>query len=157
MSTTILGAGSILYQLGVNPEQFAKVRHDRSLIPGAVHEALRIGAPIRAFTRLANADYHAGDVFIPAGDRVVILYAAANHDERHYADPGVFDIERDARDHLSFGYGAHRCAGAHLAQLEMECLLVAMARKVTTIEVGDPTPFASNMLSGFASFPASFD
>ncbi len=70
--------------------------------------------------------------------------------------PQVFDIERDAKDHVAFGLGVHRCAGAHLANLEMECLLDAMVRKVTTIEVGDPTPFPSNMLAGFASFPASF-
>jgi len=156
LDTTILGAGSMLYQLGVNPEQFDKVKQDRSLIVGAVHESLRIGTPIRAFTRLANADYRAGEVFVPAGDRVVILYAAANHDERRYSDPGMFDIERDARDHVAFGHGVHRCAGAHLAQLEMECLLDAMARKVTTVDVGDPTPFPSNMLAGFASFSASF-
>ncbi|MCY4515947.1 MAG: cytochrome P450 [Acidimicrobiaceae bacterium] len=155
LDTTILGAGHLLYQLGRNPGQFDKVKNDRSLIPAAVHEALRIGSPVRAFTRLADANYEAGEVFVPAGDRVVILYAAANHDERRYALPAVFDIERDARDHVAFGYGVHRCAGAHLAELEMQCLLDAMARKVTTIDVEDPTPFPSNMLAGFSSFRAS--
>ena len=155
LDTTILGAGHLLYQLGRNPGQFDKVKNDRSLIPAAVHEALRIGSPVRAFTRLADADYEAGDVFVPAGDRVLILYAAANHDERRYALPAVFDIERDAKDHVAFGHGVHRCAGAHLAELEMQCLLDAMARKVTTIDVEDPTPFLNNMLSGFSSFRAS--
>ena len=117
---------------------------------------MRIGTPVRAFTRLADTDYREGEVFIPAGDRVVILYAAANHDERHYPNPEVFDIERNAKDHVAFGFGVHRCAGAHLAQLDMECLLDAMVRKVTTIDVTDPTPFPSNMLSGFASFRAGF-
>lgn len=156
LDTTILGTGHMLYQLGRNPEQFDKVKKDRSLVPAAAHEALRIGSPVRAFTRLAADDYEADEVFVPAGDRLAILYAAANHDERHYPNPGVFDIERNAKDHVGFGYGVHRCAGAHLAQLEMECLLDAMARKVTTIEVADPTPFPSNMLAGFASLPASF-
>ncbi len=156
LDTTILGTGHMLHQLGRNPEQYDKLRNDPTLIMGAVHEALRIGTPVRAFTRLADTDYEAGDVFIPAGDRVVILYAAANHDERRYPDPEVFDIERDAKDHVAFGTGVHRCAGAHLAQLEMECLLDSMVRKVTTIEVDDPTPFPSNMLAGFASFRASF-
>jgi len=156
LDTTILGTGHLLYQLGRHPEQFAKIKNDRSLITSAGHEALRIGSPVRAFTRLATTDYEAGDVFVPDGDRVAILYAAANHDERHFPDPGTFDIERNAKDHVAFGFGTHRCAGAHLADLEMQCLLDAMARKLTTIEVGDPTPFSSNMLSGFASFPASF-
>ena len=156
LDTTILGTGHMLYQLGRNPEQFAKIKNDPSLIPAVAHEALRIGTPVRAFTRLADTDYREGDVFVPAGDRVVILYAAANHDERHYPNPEAFDVERNAKDHVAFGFGVHRCAGAHLAQLEMECLLDAMVRKVATIEVTDPTPFPSNMLSGFASFRAGF-
>ena len=156
LDTTILGTGHLLYQLGRNPEQFDKVRNDRSLVRAAVHEALRIGTPVRAFTRLVDTDYEEGDASLPAGDRVVILYAAANHDERHYPNPQMFDIERGAKDHVAFGNGVHRCAGAHLAQMEMECLLDAMARKVTTIEVDDPTPFPSNMLAGFSSFQTSF-
>jgi len=156
LDTTILGTGHLLYQLGRHPEQFDKVKDDRSLVLPAVHEALRIGTPVRAFTRLADTDYRAGEVHVPAGDRVAILYAAANHDERHYPDPEVFDIERMSKDHVAFGFGVHRCAGAHLAELEMECLLDAMARKVEAIDVGEPTPFPSNMLSGFASFEAGF-
>jgi len=156
LDTTILGTGHMLYQLGKSPPQFEKLKKDRSLVSNAVHEALRIGSPVRAFTRLAAADYEAGEVFVPKGDRVAILYASANHDERHYADPEVFDIDRKAKDHVAFGYGTHHCAGAHLAMLEMECLLDALARKVATIEVGDPTPFPSNMLSGYGSFRASF-
>ena len=105
LDTTILGTGHMLYQLGRNPEQFAKVKNDPSLIPAAGHEALRIGTPVRAFTRLADTDYREGDVFVPAGDRVVILYAAANHDERHYPNPEVFDVERNAKDHVAFGLG----------------------------------------------------
>ncbi len=156
LDTTILGTGHLLYHLGRNPEQFDKIRNDRSLIPAATHEALRIGTPVRAFTRLAATDYEADEVAVPAGDRVMVLYAAANHDERHYPNPQAFDIERNARDHVAFGHGVHRCAGAHLAELEMHCLLDAMARKVTTIEVANPTPFPSNMLSGFATLPTSF-
>lgn len=157
LDTTILGTGHLLHQLGRNPDQFDKIKNDRSLIPRAVHEALRIGTPVRAFTRLARTGYEADEVQVPAGDRVMILYAAANHDERHYPNPAVFDIERDAKDHVAFGHGVHRCAGAHLAEMEMQCLLDAMARKVTTVAAGQPTIFPSNMLSGFSSLPAAFD
>lgn len=154
LDTTILGTGHMLYQLGLNPAEFAKIKADVSLIPAAVNEALRIGSPVKAFTRLADADYKHGEIEIPAGDRVVILYGAANLDERKYSEPLTFKVERNPRDHVSYGYGVHRCAGAHLAQLEMECLLDAMVRKVERIEVEAPTPFPSNMLSGFASFEA---
>lgn len=154
LDTTILGTGHLLYQLGRTPQEFDKIRADRSLVPAAVNEALRIGSPVKAFTRLADTEYKNGDVLVPAGDRVVILYGAANHDERKYPAPSAFKVERNPKDQLCYGYGVHRCAGAHLAQLEMECLLDAMARKVERIEVEETTPFPSNMLSGFASFEA---
>lgn len=156
LDTTILGAGHMLYQLAKNPAEFDKVKADPTLIPAAVHESLRIGSPVRAFTRLAETDYNEGEVSIPAGDRVVILYGAANHDGRHYSDPETFSVERNPKDHVGFGHGVHRCAGGHLAQLELECLLDSMVRKVSRIEAGEPTPLLSNMLSGFAAFEASF-
>ena len=156
LDTTILGTGHMLQLLGQNPEEFEKVKADRSLVPAAVNEALRLGSVIKAFSRLAETEYKEGDVVVPAGDRVAILYGAANHDERKYPDPTAFKVERNPKDHVTYGYGVHRCAGAHLAQLEMECLLDAMARKVERIEVGGTTPFPSNMLSGFASMEASF-
>lgn len=156
LDTTLLGTGHMLYQLGLNPQEFDKIKADRSLVPAAVNEALRMGSVVRAFTRLADSDYTNGDVHVPAGDRLAILYGAANHDERKYPEPEVFKVDRNPKDHVSYGYGVHRCAGAHLAQLEMECLLDAMARKVQRIEVEEPTPFPSNMLSGFASIEARF-
>ena len=156
LDTTILGTGHMLFELGRNPDQFAKLKADPSRIAAAVHESLRIGTPVRAFTRHADNDYRADEVFVPAGDRVAIFYASANRDERHYPDPDTFDVDRNPKDHVAYGWGVHRCAGAHLANLEMECLLNAMVRKVDTIDVGDPTPFPSNMLAGYASFEASF-
>ncbi|HEU4431537.1 MAG TPA: cytochrome P450 [Myxococcota bacterium] len=156
LDTTILGAGHLLYSLGRHPNQYALVRERPELISSAVNEALRIGSPVRAFTRLAESDYDAEGVSIPKGARVLILYGSANRDERRYADPDRFDVTRDARDHVAFGHGAHRCAGAHLAQLELESLLRAMVARVRHIDVGEPEPLVSNVLHGFRAFPASF-
>jgi cytochrome P450 len=83
------------------------------------------------------------------------MFGSANRDERRYADPDRFDVARDARDHLAFGHGVHRCAGGHLAQLELESLVRALARRVRRIEVGDPAPLLSNVLRGYRSFAAS--
>ena len=102
------------------------------------------------------APYDAGGVVIPPGERVLVLYGAANRDERHYPDPARFDVRREARDHLAFGHGVHRCAGGHLAQLELEALLRAVVARVERIEVGAPDPLMSNMLHGHRSFRASF-
>lgn len=154
LDTTILGAGHMLYQLAKHPEEFDKVKADPTLIPAAVHESLRIGSPVRAFTRFAETDYNEGEVSIPAGDRIVILYGSANHDERHYENPELFQVDRNPRDHVGFGHGVHRCAGGHLAQLELECLLDSMVRKVARIDAREPTPLFSNMLSGYASYEA---
>jgi cytochrome P450 len=154
LDTTILGAGSLLYLLGTHPDEYARVRANPALIPATVSEALRFESPVRAFTRLATKDYRADDIAIPEGDRVLILYGSANRDERRYTDPDHFDVMRDARDQLAFGYGVHRCAGGHLAQLELEALLRALVERVRRIEVSEPQVLMSNMLRGHESFRA---
>jgi cytochrome P450 len=156
LDTTILGTGQLLFQLGRHPEQWELVRASPELIPRAVDEALRLEAPVRAFTRLAVEDYDCGGTTIPAGDRVLILYASANRDERHFPDPERFDVTRDAKDHVGFGHGVHRCAGGYVAELEMQSLLRAMAARVRRIEVGEPVAAVNNVLRGYRSFRASF-
>lgn len=156
LDTTILGLGHLLLQLGRHPEQWAMLRADAELIPRAIDEALRLDAPVRAFSRLAVADYDVDGTTIPAGTRVLVLFASGNRDERRFADPDRFDLGRDARDHLGFGHGVHRCAGSHVAQLEMQSLLRAMTARVRTIEVGEPTVFLNNVLYGYRSFRAAF-
>lgn len=156
LDTTILGTGHLLWLLGRHPEQWARVRADPALIPRAVDEALRFESPVRAFTRFAVADWDVDGTVIPAGSRVLVLFASANRDERRYPEPDRFDVERDAKDHVGFGYGVHRCAGGHLAQLEMQSLLRAMVQHVQTIEVGRPVALRNNVLRGWASFTAAF-
>jgi cytochrome P450 len=156
LDTTILGLGHLLYQLGKHPDQWSLVRSDRALASRAMDEALRLAPPVRAFSRMAVADYDVAGTTIPAGDRVLILFASGNRDERHYPDPDRFDIRRDARDHLGFGHGVHRCAGSHVAQLEMQSVLTAMVARVRTIEVGEPEISLNNVLHGYRSFRASF-
>ena len=156
LDTTILGSSHLLYQLGAHPDQWQLLRSNHELIPGAVDEALRRNAPVRAFTRFAREDYEVDGSVIPAGERVLVLFGSGNRDERRYPDPDRFDITRDAKDHLGFGLGVHRCAGAFLAELEMESLLAAMVRRVERIEVGEPELLMSNVLHGYRSFRAAF-
>jgi cytochrome P450 len=164
LDTTILGLGHLLFQLGRHPEQWAMLRADPALVPRAIDEALRLEAPVRAFTRWAVADYDVGgpelaaetSTTIPAGSRVLVLFASGNRDERRFPDPDRFDVTRDARDHLGFGHGVHRCAGSHVAQLEMQSLLRAMVVRVHTIEVGPPEIGLNNVLYGYRAFRATF-
>jgi cytochrome P450 len=156
LDTTILATGHLLHLLGTHPEEYEHVRAHPEAIPATVHEALRLGSPVRAFTRFAESDYETRGISIPKGDRVLVLYGSANRDERRYRHPDRFDVSRDARDHLAFGHGVHRCAGGYLAQLEMESLLRALVGRVRGIEVGEPSPLMSNVLHGYASFRAAF-
>ncbi|MEX0283707.1 MAG: cytochrome P450, partial [Paracoccaceae bacterium] len=131
--------------------QWDMLKADPSLIPAAINEALRMDAPIRSFSRYVREDANLGEVELKAGDRLIVLYGSANRDERHYDDPDRFDITRNNRDQLAFGYGLHTCGGMHLARLEMTALLEAMLEKIDHFETSDPVIEMNNTLRGFES------
>ena len=89
-----------------------------SLIPSAIDEMLRHSAPTQNSWRQSTRDITLHGVTIPADMRVILLWGAANHDEREFTDPERFDIHRAPERHLSFGHGTHFCMGAALARLE---------------------------------------
>lgn len=156
LDTTILASGHLVWRLAVTPGAYEALLADPSLIPGAVNEAVRLASPIRGFTRHAAADYDLGEVVIPKDSRVLVLFASANHDERHYREPETFDVTRNPRDHVGWGHGPHTCVGMHLARLEMEVLLTALVAKVARIEIDTPTPAFNNVLQGFETLPTRF-
>lgn len=121
-----------------------------------INEVVRLASPIRGFTRSVAEDYQVGDITIPRGERVLVLFASANHDERHYEDPSRFDVHRNPRDHVGWGHGAHTCVGMHLARLEMEVLLRGLLDHVERLAVASPTPIQNNVLQGFKALPARF-
>jgi cytochrome P450 len=156
LDTTISATGHLLYHLGRNPDQWDALKRDPSLIPNAINETVRISAPIRSFTRHLTKDYAFGDAVVPAGARVMMIYASANRDEKKFTDPDRFDVARaNARDHLGFGHGIHLCVGMHLAKLEMESLLSELVRRVNRIEVGEPTMVLNNSIYAFEKLPVT--
>ena len=155
LDTTIYAKGNLLFNLGSNPDQWALLRGNPGLIPSAVLEGVRFSATVRWFARVAIQDYPVGENVIPEGGRVMVLYGSANRDERHYPDPDRFDITRNPVDQLGWGHGPHLCGGMHLAKLEMEVLLEAMAERVARIEVGSPTIGTNRGLYGFDHLPMS--
>ena len=156
LDTTILATGHMLWRLATTPGAYDDLRADSSLIPSVVNEAVRLASPIKGFTRYSVEDFELGDMTIPAGARVLVLFASANWDERHYPDPDTFDVRRNPRDQVGWGHGPHTCVGMHLARLEMEVLLRSLVDQVRRIEVGRPTPAWNNVLQGFKSLPARF-
>ncbi|GGF18807.1 cytochrome P450 [Williamsia phyllosphaerae] len=155
LDTTILATGQLLWSLGQNPQLYAQLRAEPDLIPTAVVEAVRLSSPIRGFTRTVAHDTDIGDVRLHAGERVVMLYAAANMDERHFDDPESFSLHRRGSN-LGWGHGMHTCVGMQLSKLEMQTLLQVLITRVSTIEVSDPVPLSNNCLQGFDSFRARF-
>ncbi|MEU1299206.1 cytochrome P450 [Streptomyces shenzhenensis] len=131
-----------------NPDQWDLLREDRSLIPHAINESLRLESPVPQFSRVLTEDHEIGGVPLAAGSRVALLYASANRDERHYPNPTRFDITRRPSDHLAFGRGEHVCVGMHLARLEMSALLERLADRVARFEILERRPLINNGLRG---------
>jgi cytochrome P450 len=155
LDTTIFATASLIWLLGQNPDQWDLVRQDHSLIPAAINEAIRLESPIRGFTRVVAEDTAIDGAELIGGSRILVLYASANRDERKWDEPEKFDVRRDAREHLGFGFGAHICAGMHLARLEMTALMTAFARRVSRFELGEPVRAINNVLRGFESLPVT--
>jgi cytochrome P450 len=101
-----------------NPEAMVALKSDRTLLPGAIEEMLRINPPAENHARTTTRDVGLHGMTIPEGSRVELLWGAANLDEREFSDPGSFDIRRRSNRQLAFGHGPHFCLGAPLARLE---------------------------------------
>ncbi|MCP2339289.1 cytochrome P450 [Actinomadura rupiterrae] len=116
--TTSMILGNTVLCLDADPEQAARVRADRSLVPGAVEEALRVLPPAAVLTRATNADCEIAGQRIPKDQLVFLWLGAANRDPSVFAAPEVFDPGRDPNPHFGFGGGIHFCIGAGLARIE---------------------------------------
>ncbi len=146
VDTTISAVGSAIWLFGRYPDQWDQVRANPSLIPNAFEEVLRLESPLQSFSRLATSDYDVEGISIPAGSRVVVLFASANRDERKWEQADSFDVTRNTSGHLGFGYGVHLCAGASLARLEGQAILGALARRVERFELGKSTRKLNNVI-----------
>ena len=154
METTISALGSALALFAEHPEQWDLLRANPALVTGAFNEVVRLESPLRGFTRVAARDTAIGGLPVPAGARVLVLFASANRDERKWDGPEVFDITRRNADHLGLGYGVHYCAGQGLARLEVTAVLTALAASVTRIELaGEPARWISGMARAYTSLP----
>jgi cytochrome P450 len=135
--TTYRSASNLLFGLLSHPGQLDAVRGDRDLVPQAIEEALRWETPALTVARSATRDVELGGVRIPAGGLVAVSLGAANRDPRRYPDPDAFDVFREGKQHISFGDGAHKCLGMHLARLEMRVLLTAVLDRLPGLHL-DP-------------------
>ncbi len=147
-----------LAELAALPEQWTRLRADRSLVPTAVEEILRWTTPVISFMRTATRDVRVGDVDVACGDPLLLLYAAANRDELEFGPTAsMFDVGRDPNHHVAFGFGTHFCLGAALARLELRAVLEALLDRYAAIELaGDVVRTGSSVIAGVTSAPLSF-
>jgi cytochrome P450 len=109
-----------------NPDQLARLRADRTLLPTAVEEMLRYDTPLQMFERWVLADIEVRGVPIPRGSEVALLFGSANRDPAVFAEPDRLDLSRVDNPHISFGAGIHYCLGAALARIELVCSYSAL-------------------------------
>jgi cytochrome P450 len=139
-TTRALLAGMV-WALAKHPEQLARLVADRSLIPGAVEEALRWITPARAFLRTATRDTEIRGAKVREGQHVYLMYMAGNRDEDVFPDPETFDVSRPENAlQMAFGIGTHVCIGARLVRLEAAILLNALLDRYPRFELAaEPT------------------
>lgn len=153
--TTRQAIASGLLAFARNPDQWQRLRSEPELLPRAVEEILRISHPVWHFRRTATRDAELHGQQIRAGDKVVVWFAAANHDPEVFPDPHRFDVGREPNEHATFGrVGPHFCLGAHLARLEVTVLLEELVPRVESIELaGEPQRLRSNFTNGLKRLP----
>jgi 4-methoxybenzoate monooxygenase (O-demethylating) len=154
VDTTVHGLSAVLYGFATNPEQWQRLRAQPSLARVAFDEAVRWESPVQTFFRTATVDVRVGEHVVPEGKKILMFLGAANRDPRRWDDPDAFDLSRDPSGHVGFGMGLHQCIGQHVARLEAEALLTALARRVRSIELAGPTVrHHNNTLRAWESIP----
>lgn len=134
------------------PSEFAKLKANPELIPNMVSEIIRWQTPLAHMRRVATQDVELGGKIIKKGDRVLMWYASGNRDETKFERPDELVIDRKgARNHLSFGYGIHRCMGNRLAELQLRILWEELLARFDKIEVTEePERVQSNFVRGYS-------
>lgn len=142
-----------------NPDDLCALGLAPELIDGAVEEIVRWTSPVRHFMRQAVDATEVGGTTIPSGGRVLLSYPSANRDESVFGNAMAFDVRRpDADKGLAFGFGPHRCLGAHLARCEIATLLRRLLPRLARIEpAGEATWSRSHFVSGVKHLPISFE
>jgi len=147
-------SGSI-YALSKNPDQYRKLRENPALIDSFVPEVIRWQTPLAHMRRTALEDIEFRGQQIRKGDKVVMWYVSGNRDEEVIEDPNCFIIDRARpRQHLSFGFGIHRCVGIRLAELQLKIVWEEIMKRFDNIEVvGEPKRVYSSFVKGYETLP----
>ena len=147
-------SGGVL-ALNQNPDEYQKLRDNPDLIPNMVPEIIRWQTPLAYMRRTAKVDTELGGKQIKAGDKVIMWYVSGNRDTEVIENANEFIIDRDnARHHLSFGFGIHRCMGNRLAEMQLRVVWEEILKRFHTVEVvGEPERTYSSFVKGYTHLP----
>ena len=134
------------------PDQLALLKENPKLLGSAVSEIVRWQTPLSHMRRTCAEDYEIGGKTIKAGDKVVMWYYSGNRDTDVFDNPDAIDIQRkNVRQHLSFGFGIHRCLGMRLAELQLKILWEEILQRWSSVEiVEEPVRVFSNFVNGYS-------
>jgi cytochrome P450 len=155
-NTTTNGLGSALRYLGSEPDQQARLRAEPALIPAAVEEILRAFSPAQMLARTVRRDIEVRGQTLCRGEKVGLFWAAANRDPDAFPNPERLDLTRTPNRHVAFGYGIHRCLGAHLARTEMCLAVETILTRADGFELVAPAPEIGWPHIGPRSVPVRF-
>ena len=149
-------SGGVL-ALNENPGEYDKLRADHSLIPNMVSEIIRWQTPLAFMRRTVTRDLEFRGQQMRKGDKLAMWYVSGNRDERVIPEPNRFWIDRpNARHHLSFGFGLHRCMGNRLAEMQLRVLWEEIMQRFRFVEVvGEPERVQSSFVRGYSSLPVT--
>jgi cytochrome P450 len=149
--TTRNTMSGLIYALDKFPDQRDALEADPGLIDNAASEIIRWQSPLAHMRRTCIADTEVEGQMIKAGDKVILWYISANRDESVFAEADKLDLTREnARRHLAFGYGAHRCVGARLAELQIRIFMEEMAARRMRVKVlAEPVRVAQSFVNGY--------
>lgn len=154
LDTTVDAIGNALNCFARFPDEWQKIREEPNKVRTAIEEMLRYDSPFQVFFRTTTRDVELQGRRIPAKHKIMISLGAANRDPRHWEDPETFNVDRNAGDHLGFGFGIHHCMGQAMARLEMQALFTEMAKRIDRFENTGPAPRRlNNTLHGFEHLP----
>jgi cytochrome P450 len=147
-------SGSI-FALNRFPEQYRKLRDNPALIPAMVSETIRWQTPLAYMRRTLREDMEMRGKQMKAGEKILMWYVSGNRDDEVIHDPNAYNIERERpRQHLSFGFGIHRCVGNRLAELQLKIIWEEILRRFPKVEVvGEPRRVFSSFIHGYTHLP----
>lgn len=154
LDTTVHAIGNILLAFAKHPKEWEKLKADPTRARASLEEVLRYESPFQCIFRTTAKPVDFAGQSMPENQKILVLLGSANRDPSKWENPTEFNLDRKTQGHLIFGTGIHGCIGQMISRLEMEVLLVAMARRVDRIDLlGEPKHKPNNTLRGLSTLP----